>query len=120
VEAAAPEAAEAAETAAPGAAEVTSTAVPPAEEEEPKVVRGRPLLPSTAEVPLPRLLAKCQQAQEELEAGICREWEKLDAEHFRLSDWERRVGDRLKSATARHAKERAKLTLERELLKEQL
>jgi hypothetical protein len=46
------------------------------------VVLGRPLLPSTAEVPLPRLLAKCQQAQEELEAGICREWEKLDAEHF--------------------------------------
>jgi hypothetical protein len=50
------------------------------------VVLGRPLLPSTAEIPLPRLLAKCQQAQEELEAGICREWENLDAEHFRLSD----------------------------------
>jgi hypothetical protein len=108
------------ETAAPEAAEVTSTAVPPAEEEEPELVLGRPLLPSTAEVLLHRLLAKCQQAQEELEAGICREWEKLDAEHFRLSDWERRLGDHIKSATARHAEERTKLMLERELPQEQL
>jgi hypothetical protein len=84
------------------------------------VVLGRPLLPSTTEIPLPRLLAKFQQAQEELEAGICREWEKLDAEHFWLSDWERRLGDRIKSASARHAEERAKLVLERELLQEQL
>jgi hypothetical protein len=119
-EAAASEAAEAAETAAPEAAEVASAAAPPTEEEEPEVVLGRPLLPSTAEIPLPRLLAKCQQAQEELEAGICREWEKLDAEHFRLSNWERRLGDRIKSASARHAEERAKLVLERELLQEQL
>jgi hypothetical protein len=60
-EAAAPKTAEAAETAAPEAAEVTSAATPPAEvEEEPEVVLGRPLLPSTAEIPLPRLLAKCQ------------------------------------------------------------
>jgi hypothetical protein len=69
------------------------------------VVLGRRLLPSIVEIPLPRLLAKCQQAQEELEAGICREWEKLEAEHFRLSDWERRLGDRIKSASARHAEE---------------
>jgi hypothetical protein len=81
-EAAAPETAKVAETAAPEAAEVASAATPPAEEEEPDVVLGRRLLPDTAEIPLPRLLAKCQQAQEELEAGICREWEKLDAEHF--------------------------------------
>ncbi|XP_025825331.1 skin secretory protein xP2-like [Panicum hallii] len=119
-ETAALETAEAAETAAPEAAEVTSAAAPPAEEEEPEVVLGRPLLPSAAEIPLPRLLAKCQQAQEELEAGIRREWEKLDAEYFRLSDWERRLGDRIKSVTARHAEERAKLALERELLQEKL
>jgi hypothetical protein len=109
-----------AETAAPEAAEVTSAAAPPAEVEEPEVVLGRPLLPSAAEIPLPRLLAKCQQAQEELEAGIRREWEKLDAEYFRLSDWERRLGDHIKSATARHTEERAKLVLECELLQEQL
>jgi hypothetical protein len=119
-EAAALEAAEAAETAAPEVTEVASTAAPPAEEEEPEVVLGRRLLPSTAEIPLPRLFAKCQQAQKELEAGIRREWEKLEAEHLRLSDWEHRLGDRIKSVSARYADERAKLVLERELLQEQL
>jgi hypothetical protein len=119
-EAAAPEAAEAAETAAPEVAEVASTAAPPAEEEEPEVVLGRRLLPSTAEIPLPRLFAKCQQAQEELEAYIRREWEKLEAEHLRLSDWEHRLGDRIKFVSARYADERVKLVLERELLQEQL
>jgi hypothetical protein len=84
------------------------------------VVLGRRLLPSTAEIPLPRLFAKCQQAQEELEAGIRQEWEKLEAEHLRLSDWEHRLGDRIKSVTARYADERAKLVLEHELLQEQL
>jgi hypothetical protein len=109
-----------AETAAPEVAEVASTAAPPAEEEESEVVLGRRLLPSTAEIPLPRLFAKCQQAQEELEAGIRREWEKLEAEHLRLSDWEHRLGDRIKSVTARYADERAKLVQGRELLQEQL
>jgi hypothetical protein len=115
-----PEAAEVPETAAPEAAEAVSTATPPAREEELQVVLGRRLLPSTAEIPLPRLFAKCQQAQEELEAGIHREWEKLEAEHLRLSDWEHHLGDRIKSVSARYADERAKLVLERELLQEQL
>jgi hypothetical protein len=107
VEAAAPEAAEAVEVAAPEVAvpeateaaapgpaeraapevtEVASSVAPPAEEEETEVVQGRRLLPSTAEVPLPRLIAKCQQAQQELEAGMRREWEKLEAERQRLFD----------------------------------
>jgi hypothetical protein len=73
------------------------------------VVYGRHLLPSPTEVPLPRLLAKSQQAHEELEAGICREWEKLEAERLRLSDWEHRVGDRIKTVSARYAGERAEL-----------
>jgi hypothetical protein len=64
-----PEAA-APEVAAPEVAEVASTTTPPAQEEEPEVVLGRRLLPSPAEIPLPRLSVKCQQAQEELEAGI--------------------------------------------------
>jgi hypothetical protein len=119
-EAAASEAAEVAETAAPEVAEVASTAAPPAEEEEPEVVLGRRLLPSTVEIPLPQLFAKCQQVQEELEAGIRREWEKLEAEHLWLYDWEHRLGDRIKSTSAHHADERAKLVLERELLQEQL
>jgi hypothetical protein len=122
---AAPEAAEvaapeAAEAAAPEVAEVASSIAPPAEEEEPEVVLGRYLLPSTAEVPLPQLIAKCQQAQLELEAGMRREWEKLETERQRLSDWEVRLGDRINTVSARYAKERAKLVLERELLREGL
>jgi hypothetical protein len=124
-EAAAPGAAraaapEGAEAAAPGAAEVASNAAPPAEEEETEVVLGRRLLPSTAEIPLPRLIAKCHQAQQELEAGMRREWEKLEAERHRLSDWEVRLGDRINSVSARYAEERAKLVLGRELLQEEL
>jgi hypothetical protein len=84
------------------------------------VVLGRRLLPSTAEIPLPRLIAKCHQAQQELEAGMRREWEKLEAERHRLSDWEVRLGDRINSVSARYAEERAKLVLGRELLQEEL
>jgi hypothetical protein len=84
------------------------------------VVLGRHLLPSTAEVPLPWLIAKCQQAQQELEAGMRREWEKLEAERHRLSDWEVRLGDRINTVSARYAEKRAKLVLGRELLREEL
>jgi hypothetical protein len=114
---AAPEAAEAASL---EAAEAASTAAPPTEEEELEVVLGRRLLPSPVEIPLPRLIAKCQQVLQELEAGMRREWEKLEAEDLRLSDWEHRLWDRIKSATARHTDERAKLLVEHELLQEQL
>jgi chromosome segregation ATPase len=111
---------EVAGAAAPEVAEVASSVAPPAEEEEPEVVLGRRLLPSTAEIPLPRLVAKYQQAQQELEAGMRREWEKLEAERHRLSDWEVRLGDRINTVSARYAEERAKLVLGRELLQEQL
>jgi hypothetical protein len=106
--------------AAPEATEVASTTTPPAQEEEPEVVLGRRLLPSSAEVPLPCLFAKSLRVHDELEAGIRREWEKLEAERHRLLDWEQRLGDRIKSVTARYADERAKLVQERELLQEQL
>jgi chromosome segregation ATPase len=49
-----------------------------------------------------------------------REWEKLEAERQRLSDWEVRLGDRINTVSARHAEERTKLVLERELLREGL
>jgi DNA repair exonuclease SbcCD ATPase subunit len=123
-EAAAPEVA-APEVAAPGAAapevaDVASCAAAPAEEEEPEEVLGRRLLPSTAEIPLSRIIVKCQQALEELEAGISREWEKLEAERHRLSDWEVRLGDRINTVSARYAEERAELVAGRELLREEL
>jgi hypothetical protein len=120
-EVAAPEAAEAAEATEPGVAEVASSSAPLAEvEEETEVVLGRRLLPSTAEIPLPQLIAKCHQAQQELEAGMRREWEKLEAERHRLSDWEVRLGNRINSVSARYAEERAKLVQGRELLQEEL
>jgi phage host-nuclease inhibitor protein Gam len=84
------------------------------------VVLGRRLLLSPAEVPLPRLFAKSQQAQEELEVGIRWELQKLEAERLRLSDWEHRLGDRIKTVSTHYARERAELVLERELLQEQL
>ncbi|XP_025806601.1 auxilin-related protein 2-like [Panicum hallii] len=98
VEVAAPEATEAAapeaaETAAPEVAEVASSAAPLAEEEEPEVVLGRSLLPSTAE---------------------------LEAKRLRLSDWEVRLGDRINSVSARYAEERAKVAQGHGLLQEEL
>jgi hypothetical protein len=66
-----------------------------AQGDEPEVVHGRHLLPIPVEVPLPRLLVKAQRAMEEAEAGFQREWEKLEAEHLRLSDWEHHLGDRI-------------------------
>jgi hypothetical protein len=116
----APEAAEVPEAAAPEAAEVASTTTPPAQEEKPEVVLGRRLLPRLAEIPLPHLFAKSQQAQEELEAGIRREWERLEAERLRLSDWEHYLGDRIKIVSVRYAGERIQLAQEREDLQEQL
>jgi hypothetical protein len=49
-----------------------------------------------------------------------REWEKLEAERQRLSDWEVRLGDRITAVSARYAEERTKLVLGRELLQEEL
>jgi hypothetical protein len=111
---------EAAEAAVPEDAGVSSTTSPPAQEEEPEVVYGRHLLPRPAKVPLPRLLAKSQQALEDLEAGIRQEWEELEAEHLRLSNWERHLGDRIKTVSSRYAGECAELAQEREDLQEQL
>jgi hypothetical protein len=59
------EAAAAAKAAALEVAEIAGTAAPPAQEGEPEVVYGRHLLPSSAEVPLHRLLARGQQALED-------------------------------------------------------
>jgi hypothetical protein len=38
-------------------------------------------------VPLPRVLSRAHQALQETEAAIRREWEALESEHQRLSDW---------------------------------
>jgi hypothetical protein len=88
--------------------------------DEPEVVHGRRLLPSPVEVPLPRLLVKAQRAMEEAEAGFWREWEKLEAERLRLSDWECHLGDRIQVVASRAAEEQAQLAQEREALHEKV
>jgi hypothetical protein len=81
----------------------------PMQGDEPEVVHGRHFLPSPMEVPLPLLLVKAQRAMEEAEAGFQREWEKLEAECLRLSNWERHLGNRIQVVTSRAAEERAQL-----------
>jgi hypothetical protein len=66
--------------------------------------------------PLPRLLVKAHRVMEEAEAGFRREWEKLEGERLRLSDWERQLGNRIQVVSSRATEERAKLEQEREAL----
>jgi hypothetical protein len=55
------------------------------------VVFGRRLRsgvePDVALIPLPQVLSHAHQALSETEAAIRREWEALESEHQRLSDW---------------------------------
>jgi hypothetical protein len=52
--------------------------------------------------------------------GFRREWEKLKAEGLGISNWERRLGGRIKTVSSRYAEERAQLEQERGDLQEQL
>jgi hypothetical protein len=68
-----------------------SSSVPPLTPEETEVIFGRQLRfgaePEAAPVPLPRVLSRAHRALQETEAAIRQEWEALEAEHQRLSDW---------------------------------
>jgi predicted nucleic acid-binding Zn-ribbon protein len=57
---------------------------------------------------------------EEVEAGFRREWEKLEVERLRLSDWERRLGDHIQVVASSAAEERAQLVQEREVHREKM
>jgi hypothetical protein len=83
---------------------------------EPEMVFGGRPLPCPTKVPLPRLIIRAQRATEELEEGFRREWEELEAERFRLADWEHRLRERVATSSSRHAEERAQLEREREVL----
>jgi hypothetical protein len=69
----------------------TSSSIPLPTMEETKVIFGRRLRsgaePEATLIPLPRVLSHAHQALHETEAAILREWEALEAEHQRLSDW---------------------------------
>jgi hypothetical protein len=119
-ELAAEEAAATAEAAAAEVAEAPSSGPQPAQEDVPEVVYGRHLLPNLVKVPLPCLLVKAHRAMEEAEAGFRQEWEELEAERRRLSDWERRLGDRIQVVASHAAEERAQLKREREVQRKKM
>jgi hypothetical protein len=68
-----------------------------------KVVFGRRLRSGAereaAPVPLPHMLSCTNQVLSETEATILREWEALEAEHQRLSDWRTQLEECTKTAS---------------------
>ena len=80
-----------------------SSSVPPPTPEETEVIFGRRLRsgaePEAAPVPLPRVLYRAHQALQETRAAIRREWEALESEHQRLSDWHTQLEERTKAAS---------------------
>jgi hypothetical protein len=80
-----------------------SSSIPSPTPEETEVVFGRRLRSGAeldvALVPLPRVLSRAHQALHETEAAILREWEALEAEHQRLSDWRTQMEERTKAAS---------------------
>jgi hypothetical protein len=80
-----------------------SSSIPPPAPEEMEVVFWRRLR-SGAEreavpVPLPRMLSRAHQVLSETETAILREWEALEAEHQRLSDWRTQLEERTKTVS---------------------
>jgi peptidoglycan hydrolase CwlO-like protein len=77
------------------------------------VVFGRRLRsgaePDVAPIPLARVLSRAHQALNETEATIRREWEALESEHQRLSDWRTQLEDHTKAASRQFASERSEL-----------
>jgi DNA repair exonuclease SbcCD ATPase subunit len=91
----------------------TSSSYPSPTQEETEVIFGRRLQSGAelevAPVPLPQVLSRTHQALQETEAAILWEWEALDAEHQRLSDWRTQLEERTKAASRQFAFERSEL-----------
>jgi hypothetical protein len=71
-------------------------------------------------VPLPRMLSRAHQVLSETEAAILREWEALEAEHQRLSDWHTQLEERTKTASRQFISERSQLDQDRKEYKKDL
>jgi hypothetical protein len=101
-----------------------SSSIPPPTLEEPEVVFGLRLRSGaeleTAPVPLPRVLSRAHQALHETEAAILREWEAVEAEHQRLSDWRNQLEERTKAESHQFASERSELEWDRKDYKKDL
>jgi chromosome segregation ATPase len=73
-----------------------------------------------APVPLPRMLSRAHQVLSDTGAAILREWEALEAEHQRLSDWRTQLEERTKSASRQFLSERSQLERDRKEYKRDL
>jgi hypothetical protein len=76
--------------------------------------------PDVAPIPLPRVLSRAHQALNETEAAIRQEWEALESEHQRLSDWSTQLEEHTKAASRQFAFERSKLARDRQDYKRDL
>jgi chromosome segregation ATPase len=89
-----------------------------------EVIFGRRLQsgaePEAAPVPLPWVLSRAHQALQETEAVIRQEWEALEAEHQRLSDWHTQLEERTKTASRQFTFERSELARDRQDYKKDL
>jgi hypothetical protein len=101
-----------------------SSSNPPPTPEETKVIFGRQLgsgaKPEAAPIPLSRVLSRAHKSLQETEATILREWEALEAEHQRLSDWRTQLEERTKAASRQFALERSELERDRKDYREDL
>jgi DNA repair exonuclease SbcCD ATPase subunit len=100
------------------------SSIPPPTPEEIEVVFGRRLRssaePEVAPVPLPWVLSRAHQALHETEAAILQEWEALEVEHQRLSDWRTQLEERTKAASCQFPSERSELARDRKDYKKDL
>jgi chromosome segregation ATPase len=69
--------------------------------------------PEVAPIPLSRVLSRAHQALQETGAAILQEWEALEAEHQRLSDWRTQLEERTKAASRQFTFERSELERDR-------
>jgi chromosome segregation ATPase len=94
-----------------------SSSNPPPTPEETEVIFGRRLRsgaePEAVPIPLSRVLSRAHQALQETGAAILREWEALEAEHQRLSDWCTQLEEHTKAASRQFAFERFELEQDR-------
>jgi hypothetical protein len=94
-----------------------SSSNPPPAPEEMEVVFGRRLRSGAEEeaapIPLPLMLSRAHQVLSDNGVAILREWEALEAEHPRLSDWHTQLEERTRTASRQFISERSQLEWDR-------
>jgi uncharacterized protein (DUF3084 family) len=73
-----------------------------------------------APIPLPRMLSHAHQVLSDSAAAILREWEALESEHQRLSDWRTQLEERTRTASCQFISKRSQLERDRKEYKKDL